>query len=553
MNGRIGRWDDRQHAEDSTSREPSGRREGGDSVGGAEARPRRGDSVRRWAMGRPRLPEWNRLRIWAIEGFCLLVALGLTGLVLADFRSPPDLLLFIGRFHPMIVHFPIGLLLLAALLEAFSMLRPFRAVRHATAFVLFLGAVSAVGAVVVGYLLSLQGGYDEELLSRHKWLGFTVAVGAMAAAYLKIRGWGRGSKLLHRTYQGVLLATVGVLMAAGHLGGSLTHGSGYLTYYLPQPVKELLRVEGGSRSAIVHIDSAFVYQDLVAPVLERRCVSCHGPSRVDGGLRLDSPDALRAGGDGPPAITAGNPEGSELLRRITLPPDHPDAMPPGRAMPVGIGETELIRWWIANGASVEHRVADIAEIPSSVATLFNRIAPPRPETKVGLYALEASPADPRALAALRADGFAVTRISEDLPFLQITPLEPRGAFTGEKLARLLDVAEQVAWLNLSRTQLEEETLVVLAQLPNLTRLRLDGTGIGDGGLVYLRDLRKLEYLNLHDTRVSDQGLEQLAGLDALRSLYLWMTDVTPEGASGLQDRLPELDVMLGAGIASAGR
>ena len=48
----------------------------------------------------------------------------------------------------------------------------------------------------------------------------------------------------------------------------------------------------------------------VRPVLAGTCVKCHGDKKASGGLRLDSRDAMIAGGDGGPAVVPGDPERS---------------------------------------------------------------------------------------------------------------------------------------------------------------------------------------------------------------------------------------------------
>jgi uncharacterized membrane protein/mono/diheme cytochrome c family protein len=488
---------------------------------------------------------WTNVRAWGVAGLSL--ALLATGLLLIDWGNPPDVLLFIGRFHPLIVHFPIGLLLLAGLLEGVALFRPFRG-RSAAAFVLFLGALSAVAAVVAGLLHSLEGGYDEALVSSHKWLGIAVAVGAVSAAGLKIRGLRKPSRALDRAYAGALLATGGAVLVVAHLGASLTHGSGYLTYYLPSTLKRVVGVAEAraAKPQIADIDSALVYQDLVAPIFKARCTACHNANKEKGGLRLDVPEELRKGGTSGPVVVAGSPEESELLRRVTLPLGHEDAMPPDGAKPLDIGETELIRWWIAHGAAFEKKVGDIEEVPASVATLFSRIAPPRTEKKTGIYALEVAPADAQALAALNKAGYGIGALAHDVSLLQVTTLNIQQTFGDEELKRLLPVAGQITWLDLSGTRVGDLGLAALAEMPHLTRLSLAKTAIGDEGLRHLSGLKNLEYLNLYGTNVNDAGLKHLAGLDRLKALYLWQTGVTEAGAEQLKQTQPNLEIVLGA-------
>lgn len=491
---------------------------------------------------------------WSARGSIGVVACAVTiagaALLLIDRGDPPDLLLFVGRFHPVLVHFPIGLLLLAGFLELLATRRGFRGLRPAAGVVLSLGAVGAVAAVAAGYLLSLEGGYDPVVTGRHAWLGVAVAFGAVTATYLRMRR--RASRVTARVYPLLLTATLGAVVLTGHRGAELTHGSGYLTHYLPDPLRSFVGVAEAraTRPTIANIDSAHVYADLIAPVLSARCLSCHGPAKEKGGLRLDSGEGLLKGGNNGPPVVAGLPEESDLFRRITLPPGHEDAMPPDGAAPLGVGETELIRWWILNGASLEKRVAEIDETPASVETVFRRIAPPRGEERSGIYAIDVEQASGAAVAALRQAGFRVDPIAHDVPLLQVATVNLRKRLVDADLAQLTPVAEQVAWLDLGGTRVGDAGLAVLTGMPHLMRLDLNGTGVTDIGLRHLRGLQRLEYLNLYGTGITDDGAEHLENLQALKTLYLWQTGVTEEGIGRLKRSLPETDIILDTEVGS---
>lgn len=490
---------------------------------------------------------WDRRDVLTRGGVALLgllLALLAAGVLLVDPESPPGALRFVGRFHPLLVHFPIGFLLLGAALEGLSTwVRPFRSLRRATAFVLFLGAASALLAVAAGFVLSLEGGYDARLVTWHKWLGLLVAAGAVAAFLLRVGSRGPRRPVLYGAYAAVLAATVVMVAVVGHLGGSLTHGPQYLTYYLPPSMKARLGLgEGAQVRRITNIRAARIYPDLVFPILQERCVECHGASREKGGLRLDTPEGLLAGGDDGRVVVAGRPEESALWRRLTLPPEHEDAMPPDGAEPLDIGETELIRWWIQSGASMSQRVAEVKEVPPSVATLFSRLAPPRSGPELALF--EVPPPDSAALRSIRAAGFGVQGVAQELPVVQVSTFKLRGRLSDADLPRLLPIARQVTWIDLAGTRVGDAGLATVAKMPHLTRLHLEHTAVGDAGLAKLKGLEHLEYLNLVGTRVTDEGLRHLEGLTSLKVVYLWQTRVTQSGVRRLQDRLPELQVIL---------
>lgn len=497
-------------------------------------------------------PEWDRPRLLLVTGGLFALALFAVGWLLVDPTDPPDLLLFVGRFHPMVVHFPIALLILAALLELMALAgEPYRSLREAAPFVLVLGAAAAIMAVIAGLLLSLEGGYEQEMIEEHRNVGIFVAIGAVVAAVLRIRGRGQGrpGRLL---YAGTLGATVLGLAYTGHAGANLTHGPEYLFDYMPATLKRLGGLTGTAAAAprITDIDSAYVFRDLVAPVLDARCVECHNPTKEKGGLQLDTPEALMEGGEDGPVVVAGQPEESELLRRITLPPSHEDFMPPDGARPLDVGETELIRWWIDHGASFDQRVADIEEVPTAVATLFNRIAPPRPEEEQGLYALDVEPADAAVLAKLRATGVGIDPVAMDLPLLQVSTVNRRGSFGDSDLLALAPIGRQVTWLDLGDTRVTDRGTAVFRNMPHLTRLSLAGTRVTDAGLANLRGLTNLEYLNLYGTAVTDAGLKIIQELPSLRSVYLWETGVSPEAVQALIEARPDLEVVVGTANAS---
>lgn len=500
------------------------------------------------ALSTLRLPGSIWRRVGIVAALALVPALFAAAMMTVDLRHPPDVLLFLGRFHPIVVHFPIALLLLGGIMEAIAALyRPFRVLRHSTTVVFFLGSVSAAVAVVAGYLLSLEGGYDRGLVRLHMWLGVSVLIGAIATTLLKVRSQRQRRRGVGPVYVGVLAATMGVVSVTGHIGGSLTHGSGYMTQYLPGGLKRFLGSSGAAAAStrITNVDSAVVYRDLVLPVFEARCTSCHNEDKPKGGLRLGTPEGLLKGGDNGPVIVAGSPEESELLRRITRAPGKEGVMPADGAPPLDVGETELIRWWIANGASFENQVADLGEMPTSVVTLLKRVAPERPEKRGPLYSLEADSVDPKALSAVRKEGYMVREVAADLTLLQATAVNIRAKVGDEGLRQLLPIGDQITWLDLSHTGVGDAGVAVLAKMPNLTRLYLQGTAVGDKGLEQLKGLKHLEYLNLGGTSVTDAGIRQLAALEGLHTVYLWQTKVTSDGAKQLQDAAESLQVILG--------
>ncbi len=90
----------------------------------------------------------------------------------------------------------------------------------------------------------------------------------------------------------------------------------------------------------------------IQPILSQNCYACHGPDEesVEGGLRLDTREKTLKGGDSGKVIVLGDPDASELIKRITH--SDPDEImpPPEKKKPLPPEQVALLRQWITEGA-----------------------------------------------------------------------------------------------------------------------------------------------------------------------------------------------------------
>ncbi|HTV02716.1 MAG TPA: hypothetical protein VMF13_19350, partial [Luteitalea sp.] len=183
------------------------------------------DLVEPPASGRP---SGTTALVVAIPAILVLAVLPF--LQIGDGTSLPQLSLFLGRFHPTLLHLPVALMLLALLLEAIRLpgLRRVAPAFPATVLdsVLWLAALSALAAAMTGWVLSHEGGYDAQLLGRHLWAGVATAIGAFLCVVLR-------ALTVPRLATAVVAVTCGTMFVAAHAGGSLTHGEDYLTEHAP--------------------------------------------------------------------------------------------------------------------------------------------------------------------------------------------------------------------------------------------------------------------------------------------------------------------------------
>jgi mono/diheme cytochrome c family protein len=439
---------------------------------------------------------------------------------------PPDIALFFGRLHVLLVHLPIGVILLLALLEGLARFPRFKHADANMGIILAFAVPVAVFSAVCGWLLSLAGGYQARLLQLHKWTGIgTAAILLLAGIFYWLD--------LKKPYRWSLFASFLVLIVASHFGGSLTHGSDYLVRYAPGPLRAWLNPPPKTQPATVpakpkDANDAVAFAGVVQPILQQNCLSCHGPQKAKAGLRLDSLAGILKGGDNGPAIVAGKGPESELIRRIRLPSTEEDHMPPeGKPQP-SRDDIALLQWWIDAGALADKKVGQLKP-PATVA----RILAARFGAPTGVAAREVAPKPINDVLPVASDlaqdlNVPITALSPKEPWLQCNASVAGTNFGDAELVKLNPIGANLRWLDLAGTSVTDTGLVALASMPNLIRLHLERTSITDAGLSNLTDLAKLEYLDIYGTPVTDAGLDTLQTLPRLKQLFLWQTKVTPE-------------------------
>ncbi len=319
-------------------------------------------------------PFWHTPGV--LVSLAALVALVVTDAVLRHLGGKPsDFTLFVGRFHPLVVHLPIGFVLLVAAAEAATLaprLRP--RVDSAIGLALPLVVAATATAFVLGHLLARAGDFAPNAINVHRRFELFASVGICLCPL----GWEyqahAGSERARWMYRGLLGVTLGVLSLGAHFGGGLTHGDTYLTRYAPEPLKRLLGTAPAPRASASAAAGAparepRLFADVIQPILGERCVSCHGEEKAKGGLRLDSLANVMKGGEDGAVVTPGNPSDSPLLGRVLLPADDDDHMPPEGKPGLTPPEIAAVRFWLERGASDALLVRDLL-VPADARSLL---------------------------------------------------------------------------------------------------------------------------------------------------------------------------------------
>jgi uncharacterized membrane protein len=457
-----------------------------------------------------------------------------------------DFIVFLGRFHPLFLHLPIGFLVLAVLLELASRTDKYASLKPAVGFTLLLGALSALVAAILGLMLAQDGGYSDDLLSIHKWLGIALVVFSFGAWVLYEQKERKQTARLQKAYMGSLVLMMAFLGGAGHYGGSLTHGTTYLTQNMPNGLRKLvgLPVQGGPK-LITNLNEAEVFSDIIHPILEMRCNSCHNASKKKGELQMHTVQALMKGGENGVVFVPGDPTKSTMIQRIHLPETDEEHMPPKGKMQLTPEQIALLEWWIGEGAPFDKTVAEVTKAAEIDAILQTLADPNANKTEVEvLLAGGTTPADVAKINLFKSKGVMIKALSNNSNWLQVTI--DKSLPVAELLAALAaEFPEQVTWLDLKETQITDADLAPISQFKHLTRLRLEKTGVTDNAMGHLQGLNYLEFLNIYGSKVGDQGIDKLADLRNLRRVYAWESGVTKVGAKRLEDKMAQLEVNLG--------
>lgn len=432
-----------------------------------------------------------------------------------------ELFINIGRFHPLLVHLPIGILLFAVLLEGMKRWKKDGALDTAIGLALPAGALFAAASVLTGLLLSGEGGYDETLLARHKWLGIAMA-GCAILLYFAHSG---RFNVLSRWYTPLLVLASGLLVLTGHYGGNLTHGADYL----------FSRPDDGA-IVIADIETANAFETVITPILEEKCNGCHNPSKAKGELVMTTRDGLLAGGKNGPVFNPDQPQESEFLKRIHLPEPEKKHMPPKGKKQLSEEEVRLLEWWVKNGACFDCIVQNMEE-RDSVQSILDKYT----TASTNLAAIRADAVDAGALAKLNAEGLRVYPIAEGSPLL-IANLSNHRELDNRTLAKLKKIRRNVVELDLSHSNFSDELSGILRKFPNLNKLQLQRTAAGDKAISQLEGLKYLESLNIYGTQVADASIGRLQAMPALRYLYSWRSAISEAGIRQLQEARPLLEV-----------
>jgi uncharacterized membrane protein/mono/diheme cytochrome c family protein len=278
----------------------------------------------------------------------LAVPLGL----MAGEGAPSPLTLF-SRAHVVMVHFPVALLMVMALIEVLRWRRKDGSMDQTVAIIAVIAALSSIVSVAQGLMLdgdSSEGQSEyARTLALHKWLGITTAVFAIGAAIVALRRQLGDTAGLTKLYRALVLPGAALVSLTGHYGGMAVHGADYL----PIMPWEMMGIgvgkgapaEAGPVAAIP--EKVDFYRD-IDPIFKKACYECHDAKEQKGELRMDTREFQLKGGEGGPSIIPGDSKKSLTVIRIRG--EGEDPRMPKKKPALSEHEIALIAKWIDQGA-----------------------------------------------------------------------------------------------------------------------------------------------------------------------------------------------------------
>lgn len=467
--------------------------------------------------------RFNRMQGWRSVLFNVSFALNcmLVFLLLFEERlALPAWLQVIGRMHPLLLHFPLVLIVVYVVLVVVS---PPDKIELASSLLL-IAAFTAVVTAIMGLFLSREEGYDAEALFWHKWGGVGISVFSL------IWYW------LQHLVQASRLATIFtsvialfLIVVTGHLGAGITHGEDFLL----APV-----IKTPSRQT-VSLEDAEVYTHMVRPILEQKCMSCHNSKKAKGQLVMETEELLLKGGKNGKLWDTTAADLGLMLQRIHLPLAQKEHMPPKNKPQLTDEEIEVLAQWIRKGSDFKLRVADL----SPTDTLYQLARANFALEDAFVYDFPA--ADASVVSKLNTVNRVVSPEAVGSPALAVSFFN-RNLFNSTQLNDLKEIKKQVVSLNLAQMPLTDGDMKLVSEFENLRQLNLSFTGITGNSLAGLSKLKFLRSLSLSGTKVSVSQLEQLQAFPNLKTLYIWNTSVAEADVEKLKQKLKAINFETGA-------
>ena len=433
-----------------------------------------------------KLSQWGEWSVWFLNPLLLLLA------IYSEASKTNDVLLWFGKLHPLVLHFPIVIGIAIVIYFLFFQNKALE--ENTEKFILVGNALMASLVALLGLFLSKQDAYDTDTLNLHKWGGLSIALISWLLIYIKN---------IATNYKKIIaLVYLFVLLFFTHQGALLTHGENALS--IPTPV---VAVE------VKTVDSSLsVYEKAIAPILTQKCVSCHGPDKVKGKLQLQSPELIVKGGKDGNILNGIQNEEALLLQRIHLPNADEKHMPPADKLQLTLEELTLLTKWVKAGGNFTKKISELAKTDSLAILAMAYKAPAKGSGDKKNTAPD--------LKEFNSNYLTVNYLFNGSEDIEVNFFQ--GSFYKiEQLKNLEKIKDKIVSLNMQGMPITKEDLAIIVQFTHLKKLNLNYTNLKIGDLEALKNISSLVNLSICGMEVNQNSLKTLLDKGPFTEVHIW--------------------------------
>ncbi|MAM01751.1 MAG: hypothetical protein CMC11_05970 [Flavobacteriaceae bacterium] len=417
-----------------------------------------------------------------------------------------DFLILIGRFHPLIVHLPIGFVVLGILIELNK--KKFGWSNGALKFIFFWASITGVFSIISGFFQYQNGGYLWETIQNHFISGVLTTILSFSF-YLKLIEYSIFKSIPRKLFT---IANSFILIITGHLGGNITHGEEHLV----EPLNNLIGIDEEETITIKYyedFEEKPLFSSLIRPIIDEKCVKCHNSKKSNGKLKMHNSKELMKGGKNGSIINHDTPEMSEIYIRIHLPKEEKKHMPPKSGKQLTRQEINLISRWIKNGSSFEKSINDFKLEENLINYFFATEKPFFP-------LIEVSAPDNESIRKIRENKITINPINKNSNFLKVSSINNLD-FNNYDISLLSDIIKNIVTLDLSDSKITDSIFSQLKYFTNLTVLKLNNTTITGKKINQLIELKNLKRIYLVNTNFKDEYINIFTQFKNLQKVYLY--------------------------------
>jgi hypothetical protein len=458
-----------------------------------------------------KLSQWGEWSVWFLNPLLLLLA------IYSETSKTNDVLLWFGKLHPLVLHFPIVIGIAIVIYFIFFQNKALE--ENTEKFILVGNALMASMVALLGLFLSKQDAYDTNTLNLHKWGGLSIAFISWLLIYIKN---------IATNYKKIIaLGYLLVLLFFTHQGALLTHGENALSIPTAAVVAEEVKTVDSSLS---------VYEKAIAPILTQKCVSCHGPDKVKGKLQLQSPELIVKGGKDGNILTSFHNGEALLLQRIHLPNADEKHMPPDGKLQLTLEELTLLTKWLKAGGNFTKKISELAKNDSLAILAMAYKAPAKNSGDKKNTAPD--------LKEYNSSYLTVNYLFNGSEEIEVNFFQ--GSFYKiEQLKNLEKIKDKIVSLNMQGMPVTKEDLASIVQFTHLKKLNLNYTKLALADLQPLKNIPSLINLSICGIEVNQNSLTTLLDKSPFTEVHIWTNHSNEKEFEQLTAKNKKVKIIIG--------